>query len=136
MGIKNESNGTFTVSYVKRHPITNQPVTLRRKGIKTHAEAKRAHAKLVIAVEDKLRAAVVPTWSKVVQSFKEECKKRGHAGNTLYCQDKALESHTIAAWGKRMIDSITTTDVRNLLHERLGDCAQSHQKYFLRMVRG
>ena len=62
MGIKFDSiNKTFTASYTKRHPITRVPRSLRRKGIKSKAEAHRVYN------EEKLKASEVPSWHKLVQ---------------------------------------------------------------------
>ena len=57
----------FVVWHCKRHPITKQPVTLRRKGFKTEAEARREERKLVIEVEEKLHGKLIPKWAKLVE---------------------------------------------------------------------
>lgn len=137
MAIKNDSKnpGTFVVCYAKRHPVTRQPVSLTRKGFKTKAEAQRAYKELVIAVEDRIRKAIVPTWSKVLSEFVEASLNRGLMKKTVYDYRVCLEAHTLGQWGNRLIDSITTLDVRNVIDEKVGKRAPSHQRYFLKCIR-
>ena len=137
MAIKNDPSnpGTFIVSYGKRHPITRQPVSLMRKGFKSKAEAHRAYKEMVIAVEDRIRKAIVPTWSKMLGEFVEASLNRGLMQKTVYDYRVCLEAHTLGAWGSRLVDTITTQDVRLLLQEKVGERAPSHQRYMLKAIR-
>jgi integrase len=137
MAIKNDLNnsGTFIVSYGKRHPITRQPVSLTRKGFKTKAEAQRAYKEMVIDVEDRIRKAIVPTWEKIVREYVEESLNRGLMKKTVHGYQCCLEAHTLGQWGDRLIDSITTLDVRKMMEEKVGQRAPSHQRYFLKCIR-
>lgn len=137
MAIKNDSKnpGTFVVSYAKRHPITRQPISLTRKGFKTKAEANRAFQEMVIAVEDRIRKKLVPTWSVVLTQYVEASLNRGLMRKTVENTRVCLEAHTLGAWGERLIDTITTSDVRILLQEKVGERAPSHQRYILKAIR-
>lgn len=128
-------NGTYVVGYSKRHPITRKPTTLRRKGIKSKAEAQRVYNELVVQVEDKIRRSVTPTWEKTVTDFLVASRNRGLTEATVYAYEKCLKAHTMQTWGHRLIDSITTLDIRNLLEEKLGHRSISHQEYFFKVVR-
>lgn len=127
--------GTFIVSYAKRDPISKQPVSLRRKGIRSQAEARRVLAELVIQVEDRLRRAQVPTWRAVVDSYLRSLADRDLTPMTIHGYQTCLYRHTMPSWEDRLIDSITTQEVRELMQEKLGTRAQSHQKYFLKCIR-
>ncbi len=127
---------TFIVSYGKRHPITRQPVSLTRKGFKTKAEAQRAYKEMVIAVEDKIRRKILPTWTKLIEEYAEACLNRGLMKKTVYDFQVTLEAHTLGAWGDRLIDTITTQEIRLLLQEKVGERAPSHQRYVLKAIRG
>lgn len=137
MAIKEDKSkpGTFIVSYGKRHPITRKPVSLTRKGFTSKAEANRAYKDLVIAVEDRLRKAIIPTWSKVITEFIEASLNRGLMQKTVYNWRVCLEAHTLGAWSDRLVDSITTQEIRLLLEAKVGAKSSSHRRYFLRTVR-
>jgi hypothetical protein len=77
-------------------------------------EAHRAYKEMIIAVEDRIRKAIVPTWSKVLGEFVEASLNRGPMKKTVYDYRVCLEAHTLGRWGNRLIDSITTLGVRNL----------------------
>lgn len=131
----NTNPKTYVVSYSKRHPITRQPVALRRKGIKSKAEAQRVFNELVVEVEDRLRRAIVPTWEKVVSEFLDASKTRGLSQTTVYAYEKCLNAHTMESWGQRLVDSITNPEIRTLLQDKLGQRAVSHQEYFFKVIR-
>lgn len=113
--------GTFIVSYGKRHPITRQTLSLRRRGFKSKAEAKRAYDELVIEVNDRLRGKLVPTWEAAVANLGQSQQARGLSGKTIDDYAISLRAHTFPDWRERLIDSITTEEIRNLLQAKLGD---------------
>lgn len=69
MGIKKNADGTFTVQYSKRHPLSRVPVTRIRKGIKSKSEANRVYADLIMQVGDLLKRQVMPTWSVLLDKY-------------------------------------------------------------------
>jgi hypothetical protein len=69
MGIKQDKDGTYIVAYSKRHPQTRSPVVMRRKGIKSKAEANRVLAELIIIVSDKLKKVITPAWPKLLGNY-------------------------------------------------------------------
>lgn len=135
MGIKLIENEGYRVSYCKRNPKTGVPVSASRKGLKSMAEAKRVHNELVLQVERKINEAIVPTWPMVVERFLKACLERDISRKTVENYAVCLKAHT-AAWEKRLVDSITTEEVRALIKERVGDKATSHQKNLLKFIRG
>ncbi len=138
MGIKPDPANpeTYIVSYSKRHPITRVPVVLRRKLIKTKAEAQRIHTQLIIDVEEKLRRKVIPDWQEATERFLQSCLDRECAGKTIEDYGLCLRAHTFEEWSRRLVDTITTEQVRDLMKRRLGGKSVSQQKHVLKMIRG
>jgi len=136
MGYKKEADGTWTVGHSKRHPVTGMPSTLRRKGIKSEAEAKRVEKALVVKVEAKINALVVPTWTKLVELYLASCRERGLAEKSVYNADKCLNAATLTLWGSRGCDAISTQDIRELLTKRLAATSPTYRKGILKFIRG
>jgi len=135
MGIKYIEEEGFRISYCKRNPKTGVPVSASRKGIKSMAEAKRVHNELVLQVERKINEAIVPTWPMVVEQYLKSCTEREISKKTVENYSVCLNAHT-AAWNLRLVDTITTEEIRVLIRERVGDKAASHQKNLLKFIRG
>lgn len=128
MGIKFiEETRTYTVQYSKRHPITRQPIPMKRSGIKTHADAKRVERELVVLVEEKIRAKIIPTWEKLVDMWSEDAKNRGLMPKTIDNYLYSLRAYTFPKWGNRLVDTITTQEIREVIQT---DCSgkSDHQK--------
>ena len=137
MGIKlNENTKLYDVTYYKRHPITRLPVRAARIGIKSKAEANRIFTDLVIQVEQKLHEEVVPTWEMLMNDFQKASLAKGVKQKTVENYILCLNAHTKAAWGKRLVDTITGEEVRLLIQKQVGERAPSHQKNMLKFIRG
>lgn len=130
-----EVTKTWEVSYSKRHPITRIPCRGARKGIKSQAEAKRIYSELVVQVNDKIRRQSVPTWWSMVESYCETSRNRGLTEKTIDNYLLCLKAHTFEVWGDRLIDTISTQEIRNLLKDRVGNRSASHQKSVLKFIR-
>lgn len=137
MAIKlNKQTGKYDVSYYKRHPITRLPMRAARIGVNTKAEANRVYTELVIQVEQKLHEKIVPKWSTLVEDYRVAMIEQGMTTKTVENYSLCLKAHTLAPWGARFVDSITTEDVRALIRSRVADRAPSHQKNVLKFIRG
>ncbi len=138
MAIKQDPNdrGAYIVSYSKRHPVSRQPVGLRRKGVKSLAEAKRVYNNLVVDVEERIRAKQIPAWRDVVGRFLAERRDRGLSGKTIEDYGLCLRAHTYDEWGSRLVDSITIQEVRDLHFRKSTARSISQQKSLLKMIRG
>ncbi len=134
MGIKKNTDGTFVVSYHKRHAITRVPFKASRRGIKSKGEAQRVFNQLVIEVEGKLKKAITPNWNEVLEKYLVSGRERGLMSKTLYACEKTLRAHT-TEWQDRMIDSISTQEIRDLLHRNLADKSEAHRKYVLKCIK-
>ena len=64
-----ESSKTYKVSYSKRPPEGGAPIGLKRKGIRTHVEAKRVLAELIVSVNEKLKKQRIPTWAEHIEDY-------------------------------------------------------------------
>ena len=138
MGFKHDPNkkGTWIVWYSKRHPVTGAPIQLRRSGAKTKAEAKKVEAQLIIEVEDKVRRKVVPSWSNLVDDYRQHIMEKRFTKRTTESCYLCLHAHTFEDWGDRIVDTITSQEIRNLIEDKIGHRAPSHQKYVLSRIRG
>jgi len=136
MGIKlNSSNGLYSVSYTKRHPITRQPIDLKRKNIKSMAEAKRVHAELIVLVNDKIKRKISPTWKQHLDDYFNHLQSEDITNTTKYNREKILRFHTESAWEDRYVDTISNEDIHRLLNERLKNNTESYRKFFIKCVR-
>lgn len=134
--IKQKEDGTFEVSYSRRHPITRQPVSAKRIGIKTKVEANRIYAELILQVDRKLHESVMPSWFELVQEFYEASLNRGLSKKTVDDAHACIAAHTFKAWATRCVDTITTNEIRLLHADRVGHRSASHQKNMLKFIRG
>jgi len=136
MGIKyNEITKFYEVSYSKRHPITGMPYPVRRKNIKSMAEAKRIYNDIVVLVNEKLRRTVVPTWEALLDRYFLNISTSNIMQMTIYNREKVLRRHTLPFWEGRLVSDIKTEDIYKLLNERLGQNAEAHRKYFIKCIK-
>ncbi|AGH96632.1 tyrosine-type recombinase/integrase [Pseudobdellovibrio exovorus] len=136
MSIKfDETTKTYSVSYAKRHPITRQPLQLKRTRIKTKIEAQRVYTELVIKVNEKIKQKIMPTWAKHLENYLVRLKTSDLMNTTIHSREKVLRCHTLELWGNSFVDEITTDDVLRLVREGLGKSAESHKKYILNCIR-
>ena len=137
MGIKQDVRSkTWTVTYSKRHPETRKPYSLMRKGIKTQAEARRIEKDLVLKMDEKFRKATVPSWREVVKSYISDLNQRDISRKTVDTYKLCLEAHTFEVWGNKLVDEITSLEIRELIRVKASDRSPSHQKNILKYIRG
>lgn len=137
MGYKlNQKLGTYEAYFSKRHPVTRMPVSLRRKGIATHAEAKRIERELIALVNDKLKEKTVPRWTEAVKNYLEASRARGLLENTVFGYESTIRTHTYENWGERRIDEITTQEIRDLVKVGAGVKSENYQRNLLKIIRG
>lgn len=135
MAIQKNEDGLYTVSFGKRHPITRQAVTLRRKGFKSLAEAKRAYNDLVIEVDRKIKQTIIPTWSNFLDAVLAANLQRDISKKTSYGYDLSLRKHTLELWGNKSVDEITTSEIRELIEVKLRQSKPTNKKYVLKGIR-
>lgn len=132
-----EKTQTYTVQYGKRHPITRIPKSLKRKGIKSKAEAKRVLEELRMQVFEAFRAPPPGTilYGSLLDKFYASLESRDLIPSTVLNYKQCLNAHT-SQWKHRPIDSITTEEIRHLIKDRLADRSPSHRKSMLKFIRG
>ena len=136
MGIKyDQSKKYYIVTYSRRHPVTREPKNLRRQGIKTKCEAERVHRELIVKMSDKFNEVIDPFWSDVVGKFLINFSNRGVANNTLINYRSSLEVHTFEKWGRRRINTINTSEIRDLILDDLSKFSESHRKSMLKFIK-
>ncbi|MBF0313360.1 MAG: site-specific integrase [Oligoflexia bacterium] len=118
----------YTVQISGRHPITRVPSNLRRKGIKTEAEAKRVERELIIKLDEKLKQTICPLWQVVAEEFLESYESRGISKTTYHAYKYHLQTYTYDSWQDRSVDSITGGEIRQLILTQAGNRSTGHQK--------
>lgn len=135
MGTSFDKNtNTWSAFFSKRHPVTRRPISLRRKSLKSEAEARRVEKELAVLVDRKLHASVTPMWEAFVADFLRHSLNRGLTEKTVYDYGVCLKAYTFECWGKRLIDTITTDEVRALL-QRTEKKSASHRQNVLKFIR-
>lgn len=134
--IYNEKTKSWDVSYSQRHPLTRKPYSLKRRGISSKSEASRVFNQLVVQLHDKLKESVVPKWKDVVDEFLSASLARGLGKHTVENYELCLKAHTFPLWGDRLIDSISTFEITDLVKVNMAHRSPSHQKNMLKYIRG
>jgi len=135
MTIRTESDGTYTVFYSKRHTLTRQCMNLRKKGIKTYANARRVEAELIVRVNEKIKGKTVPLWKEVLNEYFIHLRDKGVTLGTFDSYRLCLNAHTLSDWGERFIDDIRSDEIRNQIALKVGKRSESHQKNLLKYIR-
>lgn len=137
MGIKfDQTTKTWTVTYSKRHPVTNQPITRRKIGVLTEAKAKKTYDELVAKVNEKIKKVVNPPWEDVLAQYFQHIAKTDLRLNTMYKREKTIRKHTLPVWQGKAVDEIKTQDIYELIHKMVGSMAESHRKFIVKGLRG
>lgn len=131
-----ESSKTYRVSYSRRPVGGGAPIGLKRKGVKTQAEARRILTELIVKVNEKLKQSKMPSWSRHLEDYFKSLETTDITRTTRYNREKLLRYHTWDSWGEKFVDEISTDDIHHLLNERLQGNAESHRKFFIKCVRG
>jgi integrase len=135
MGITyNEKTKSFIVTYSKRHPVTRQPVG-RRRVAKTKAEARRIEKDLVLLVNEKIREKIIPSWESLVDQWTQDAKNRDLTPKTIENYLYSLRAYTFQPWGKRLVDTITTQEIRELILNDLSEKSDHHKQSVLKFIR-
>ena len=137
MGLKfDEKKKYWIVSYSKRHPVTRKPISIIRKGAKTKAEALRVEKELVLEMDKKLKAVLIPNWKELVARYISDLSSRDVSRRTVESYNLCLRAHTFEDWGEMLIDEISAQNIRELISNKVGHRSPSHQKNVLKYIRG
>lgn len=129
-------SNSWTAYFSKRHPITRQPRSLKRVGLKSKTEAIRAEREMVVQLQQAFLETTIPPWPKVVAEYFESKRMCDWTEKTLQNARISLEAHTFEKWARRRIDSITAHDIKALLTERVGHRSPGTRQSVLKYIRG
>jgi len=135
LSIRKESDGTYTVWYSQRHPVTKAPRKIIRKKIKTKTEAKRVEKKITIELIEKFRDKICPTWEQVVDEFLVFSEESGITYKVIENRRLCLNAYTSEDWGSRRVDDITALEIRKLIESKTASKSPSQQKNILKYIR-
>ena len=125
----------FIATYSKRHPKTNQPVTLKRVGIETEAKAKKVLEELRMSVHQRFKEAVSPLWPKVINEYLDSDSQTDLRKGTLYNREKTLRAYTFHLWSKKHVSDITGEDIHQILLTQMSSKAEYHKKFLVKCIR-
>ena len=142
MGIKKNIDGTFSVSYSKRHPVTRVPHSARRymndkrEPIRSQAEAQRIYNELIAQVQDSLRRKICPTWKAVCEEMmKYKLESTEWTAKTTENYRIHLEAYTYSKWGDRFIDTFNPHEIRDLIMIEMKERTDIHKRNVLKFIR-
>jgi len=131
----NETKKIWEAYHSARHPISRQPITLRRQAT-TEAEAKKIERQLIRRVADRLMEASCPSWKRLIREFLEDCRVRDLTNHSISDYRTGLEAYTFEPWSNKRIRDITTEDIRRLVKEGpIALKSQGHQKNLFKFIR-
>jgi len=133
--IYNREDKKYFVTYYRRHPVTKKKRTLKRQGIETKAQAEKVYKNLILLMEEKIKKEMFPYWPEVVEDFLVSFKNRGIAKNTLINYETTLKAHTFSKWSKKLINEISTTEIRDLIIEDMSKYSESHKKSMIKHIK-
>jgi integrase len=105
-------------------------------GLKTEAAARRAERELIALVEQKVLEKVYPTWETAIGMYLQSCTEKSLTKKSIYNANSCLRASTLPLWGKRLINEITTQDIRTLIGEGFGEASETHRKAILKFIKG
>lgn len=135
MAVKlNSNSGCWDVACSKRHPQTGIPVTLKRVGFKSKAEALRAEQKILAEIQMRFAVTVSSSWATLLDSFCKACEERGLLDRTVWNYRSGLEKHT-QAWMNTPIDALTPADVRQVIHVGMAHLSELQRKNVAKQIK-
>ncbi|MGE0525674.1 MAG: tyrosine-type recombinase/integrase [Bdellovibrionales bacterium] len=137
MGTKfNEEKGYWEAYWSQRHPITREPKSLRRRHLRSEADAKRTERELMRLIEQAFNEDVVPRWPKVVNEYLESKRLYDWTEKTLQNARLCLGAHTLEQWKCKRVSEISPKDIKELLNAKVGGRSPSSQQTLLKFIRG
>lgn len=135
MTIRQDDDSTYSVWHSQRHPVTRKPKMLRRKGIKSFAEAKRVERELVINIHKKFDQAISPSWKEVVDEFIVYSSDKELSPRTVDNRRLCLNAYTVEVWKDERVKTISGAQIRELIHSRTEGRSASQKKNVLKYIR-
>lgn len=134
MGVKYEKNGTWTVSYSMRHPVTKKPISRRRKNIKNRVQANKVLKELIILTHNEFQKKECVSWSRLVCEFIDSSKLANLSMKTVLNRETCIKAYT-QEWNNKSIEDISSMDIRNVVLEKLKQRSEGHKKNLLKYIK-
>lgn len=87
-------------------------------------------------MDEKFRKATVPSYVEVAKMYFEELFLRDVSRKTVETYKLCLQAYTFEDWGEKLVDEITSLEIRELIRVKASDRSPSHQKDILKYIRG
>jgi integrase len=131
----NKEKGFWEAYYSARHPITRQPITLRRVA-ETEAAARKLERELIRRIQERLIEEASPSWRKVVAEYLEDCRARDLTEHSIHDYQTGLERYTFGPWSNKRINEITTQNIWDLIKTGpVAEKSRAHQKNVFKFIR-
>src|SRR5262249_53173920 len=85
--------------------------------------------------EDAIRRKIIPSWERLTQMWAEDAGNRGLTPKTVENYLYSLKAHTYSKWSERLVDTITTQEIREVILCDLGDKSEHHKQSCLKFIR-
>lgn len=131
---KNKVTGKYDVRVQRRVPGSKTPIHLRESGLDTLAAAQRGRDCLLLRMGEELKAQAVPLWPKLVDDFLKE-RRCEVSPSTFKNELSILTTLSVKLWSNKLVDSIGTRDVSDLLEEQMGNSSSSHKRNLLKALK-
>ena len=137
MGYKfDPTTKTWTAYFSKRHPVTKQPKSYQRIGLRSKAQAIKVERELIAKIETYFQNKIIPTWAKLLEEYFDAKSLSDWNLKTLQDAQLCLNAHTLEAWKLRRVDSITSFEIKKLIDERMAARTESTKQTLLKFIRG
>ncbi len=136
MGIKfNPKTNLWDASFSKRPKGGGNPKTLKRRGMKSKAEASRVYNELVIQVDQKVNRKKSVTFSKLLIAYILSNKDVNWSLKTTENYESTLKAYADPLWGDISVSEITPPDIRKFF-EPFRERPESYRKSLYKYIRG
>ncbi len=131
----NDTKRIWEAYHSARHPITRQPISLRRQA-ESEQEAKKIERELIRRVRERLIEEASPSWRMVVVEFIDDCRARDLTEHSIHDYRTGLEKYTYGPWSNKRIREITTQNIWDLIKRGpVAEKSRGHQKNVLKFIR-
>lgn len=119
--------------FSKRHPVTGEPITLRRK-VKEKSKLKAVERELMVEVESRFMSKIVPLWIDLLEKYFTSMTEKGLLPKTVYNARLCLEAST-SKWFDTFVTEISTQQIRDVILQDYGNHSVGHQKNLLKFIK-
>lgn len=131
----NDKKKAWDVFHSARHPISKQPITLRRVA-STEAGARKIEKELIRKISERMSEETSPSWRQAVHEFLNDCRTRDLTAHSIHDYQTGLERYTFGPWSNKRVREITTQNIWDLIKAGpVTDKSRAHQKNVFKFIR-